>query len=178
MAPQATGERGKQRSVWKTHRQFRKLCTPSLCPFKVPRETVYLGATHCGWSSLFLLETMCSSTHQGDLPVHALIGHACGNVLVLPQPGRQSWVPLSHIGPAGHVKPGSLRKHAYIWLCVYTHAILKKKMMCVFPLLGSPHGESSALVHPPFPINQRAVHTAHSRNTISPQGRLLLSSPA
>lgn len=63
---------------------------------------------------LFLLKTMCCSTHTWDLPDHALKGHACETAPVLPQPGRQGWVPL----------PPTVGPHRARFLenaCEYTH---------------------------------------------------------
>lgn len=75
-------------------RPFQEALYPSFLPLQGPVGECLPGSHSCCWSSLFLLKTMCCSTHTWDLPDHALKGRACETAPVLPQPGRQRWVPL------------------------------------------------------------------------------------
>lgn len=153
-------------SMCKMPRHFRELCTSSFCPFQVPWGNVYLGATHCYWSSLFLLKTMYRATCMWDLPAHGLKRHACGNIPVLPRIQRQVLLPHM-VGWADHVELGSLRTRPH------TPTILKKKIMFLPPTGFFPLWQ---LCFIPSTLFNQSKGRSHSQNTICLPGRLLLSS--
>lgn len=89
----------------------------------------------------------------------------------------QRWVLLSHGGRAEHIELGSLRNHAYIWVCVHTHThtpFFKKENDVPSPYWVLPTGR--ALLYPSTLSNQSkgSSHSTQQEYNLPPGASAVL----